>query len=69
MNKIEKVIPALLLFLEFITIFEIAKFTSPIIFVSMVIMIIVIDIILVDMSHDEWYYKHAKQLHNNSNII
>ncbi len=52
MNKIDKVIASLLLALEIITVYEISKFTSPYVFISTIIMIIVIDIILVDMSKE-----------------
>lgn len=53
MKKIETKLSIILIILEFITCYEIAKFTSPIVFLSILIMFVVINIILVDMNNIE----------------
>lgn len=52
MSKLEKISQVLLLFSELITWLLIAKYQSPMAFIMVGIMIIVIDIVLVDMSSD-----------------
>lgn len=65
MSKLDKIVQLILLFLELITWLLIAKYQSPYAFIAVGIMIVVIDIILVDIAKDKWYYNNAKQLHIN----
>lgn len=48
--KLENILITLLFWLEFITIYEIAKFATPSAFIGVIIAIIIIDIIIVDIN-------------------
>lgn len=52
MSKLDKIAQLLLLTLELITWLLVAKYQSPIAFLMVGILIIVIDIVLVDMSEE-----------------
>lgn len=53
MNKFDKIIRLLLSISEAITAILVARYNSPISYISVIVALIVIDIILVDMTRDE----------------